>query len=100
MPEQQMLPEPIELRLPGYRCKFRVTGFERKRNHGPVLTWAIADGQRDTDPEEKPAPWHPARDVVTLMRLADVLSDKHTFPVNAEKLYGPRGRGVLIPRPV
>lgn len=90
--------EPIITRLPGYRCQFRVTGFERRRNNGPMLTLAIAEGQRDTDPEETPAKWQRFTDVVTLMRLADVLSDKHEHPINDDKLYGPRGRGLLVGR--
>lgn len=79
--------EPICCELPEYPSRFRVQGFERRRNHGPVLTLAIAEWTREGFLD-----WHPVRDVVTLMRLADHLSNRHALPVNADKLYGPRGR--------
>lgn len=75
------------LTIPGYRCTFTVTGFERRRNAGPVLTLAVGTWTRDGFTRE-----HRISDIVTRMRLADMLSHHHEFPVNAEKLYGPRGR--------
>lgn len=77
--------QPIEVSLPGYRCKHRVLGIERKRNHGPMLTMAVAEWQISGQ-------WHAVRDIVSCMRLADVVSDRHELPINADRLYGPSGR--------
>lgn len=81
------LAEPIRTTLPEYPGVFTVTGFRRDRNGGPVLTMADAT-------QEVPGIRSPmlARDIVTQMRLADLLSNHHTYPVNAANLYGPRGR--------
>jgi hypothetical protein len=73
---------------------YHVEGFERRRNHGPILT--LATGVTCEIPGiRKPCA---VRDVVTLMRLADLLSDKHGLPVNAHKFYGPCGRRSSVGR--
>lgn len=77
------------INLPEYRATHHVTGVERRRNvhNGPLLTLAIAEWHREGFTN-----WHPETDIVTRMRLADAVSDQHDFPVNADRLYGPRGR--------
>jgi len=77
----------IMVQLPDYPCVHIVSGIERRCNHGPMLTLAVAQWQR-----EGMEGWHPVRDIVTQMRLADAVSDQHDLPINAEKLYGPTGR--------
>ena len=79
--------------LPNYPCTHRVTGVERRRNHGPVLTLAIAEWYRPGFNT-----WPKVLDIVTLMRLADAVSHLHNLPVNAEKLYGPVGRNGTVGR--
>ncbi len=79
---------PIELTLPGYQpCKFYVHGIARRRNAGPVLTLAIAQWTRDGFKNR-----HNVSDIVSMMRLADAISQHHMQPINKESLYGPRGR--------
>jgi hypothetical protein len=77
---------PVTIWLDGYRGELTVTGFERRRNNGPVLTLAIAH-------------WHwpwaddgeiPCRDIATRMRAADFLGAQgyHDLPRNPDKCYG------------
>lgn len=84
-------PAPIECQVPGSPQHIRcyVTDIERRRNvvGGPVLTlacgwWSFIG--RDHK--------HRIAVISTQMELADMLSDQHAEPVNADKLYGPRGR--------
>ena len=87
------LQSPIEVRLPHYPCTFNVTRFERRRNAGPVLTMAVATWilPGRTQP-------HNCTNVVTLMRLADVLSNCHDMPINRDAYYGPTGRRAPVGR--
>ena len=89
----QILDRPIECFLPLYPCRFRVLGFERRRNAGPMLTLAIAEFKR-----EGFSSWKPHRDIATEMKLADLCSAYHDLPVNADWLYGPAGRGCEVGR--
>lgn len=89
--------EATEVALPetcvraGIRC--RVSGVIRRRNYGPMLTLAVAEWKR---PDQDG--WTTIRDIATLMRLADAVSHLHDMPVNADKLYGPRGRMSAVSR--
>lgn len=77
-------PLPVTIWLDGYRAELTVTGFERRRNAGPVLTLAIANWVW---------PWakKPSRcaDVATLMRAADMLGalGYHNLPRNPDRCY-------------
>lgn len=87
---------PLLGKLPDYQpgLTIRVFGVARRRNvdRGPILTLAVGDWAREG------MTLHPIRDVATMMRLADVISAHHSQPINADKLYGPRGRMAGIGR--
>ncbi len=75
------------IRLKDHPAVCYVTGFERRRNAGPVLTMAIGYWVRDGFATQTRT-----RDIVTKMKLSDMLSHLHDLPINADKLYGPAGR--------
>lgn len=87
--------QPIRCTLPGYRGPFEVIGIARRTNYkgGQVLTLAVGtwtiEGRSRT---------HTINDIATMMKLADLLSHLHPLPVNADRLYGPRGRGCEVGR--
>ena len=85
----------IPAEIPQHRCTYTVHGVERIRNgnNGRMLTLAIADWTRLGF-----STVHHVRDIVTMMQLADMTSNKHSLPINADKLYGPRGRRVNVTR--
>ena len=89
------LPEPVAgIWLPGYRAAITVTGFHRERGaSGRMLT--VADAVWERGPI---GPASGVSDYVTRMRLADLLSDRHALPVNADKLYGQLGRQCDVAR--
>lgn len=85
---------PLECTLPGYHGKYRVWGIARRANHGRrILTLAAGEWTRDGF-----ATWHRISDPATQMRLADLISDHHQQPINADRLYGPLGRNCGIGR--
>ncbi|MBL8797979.1 MAG: hypothetical protein JNM56_29040 [Planctomycetia bacterium] len=79
--------------LPGHRATYYVRCFRQARNHGPLLT--LADAEWTLPGSDTRRTVH---DIVTRMQLADLLSQWHPFPVNAARLYGPRGRRCAIGR--
>jgi hypothetical protein len=76
---------PVTIWLDGYRAKLTVTGFERRRNNGPVLTLAIAHWHWPSADRT----YSPCRDIATLMRAADFLGAQgyHALPRNPDKCY-------------
>lgn len=77
------------IKLPTYPEAVRhcVTGFTRERGpSGRMLTLAVATCERNGMSS------HRVTDYVTMMRLADLMSDSHPFPVNEDRLYGQLGR--------
>jgi len=94
------VPVAREVQLPDYPVTHTVYAFERRgANSGRkggvsrgALTLAIAVYHRPGLPPGR------VTDLVTMMRLADMLSDRHALPVNPERRYGPRGRRCPVGR--
>jgi hypothetical protein len=91
------LPRVYAVTLPGTedRCTYYVNSIRRERNgnNGHMLTMANAE-YRLTGRDKL----HRVCDIVTQMRLADLLSDLHDLKINADRLYGPPGRNCKVGR--
>ena len=85
--------DPVTVRLDGHFCTHVVAGFTRRRVGPAMLTLAVATYTVDGCAADREC-----TDTATLMRLADLLSDRHDLPVNGDALYGSAGRGCEVGR--